>query len=53
MNHSDPQPGYPAPGPDPLGRPEAAAAVETGHPVLAGYDGSASSRNALRAWRGG
>jgi nucleotide-binding universal stress UspA family protein len=47
MNHSDPQPGYPAPGPDPQGRREAAAAVETGHPVLAGYDGSASSRNAL------
>ena len=47
MNHSDPQPGYPAPGPDPQGRPEAAAAVETSHPVLAGYDGSASSRNAL------
>ena len=25
MNHSDPQPGYPAPGPDPPGRPEAGA----------------------------
>src|ERR1700734_90404 len=30
MNHSDPQPGYPAPGPDPQGRREGAAAVGAG-----------------------
>src|ERR1700733_12063730 len=46
MNHSDPQPGYPAPGPDPQGR-RGGAAGEPAHRVLAGYAGSAWSRNAL------
>ena len=35
----------PAPGPDP--RRRAAPARDTSHPVVAGYDGSRSSRNAL------
>src|ERR1700733_13499513 len=47
MNHSDPQPGYPAPGPDPQVRREAAPPAEPGPRVRAGYAGSASSRNAL------
>jgi nucleotide-binding universal stress UspA family protein len=47
MSHGDARPGQPAPGRDPLGRPGPAPAGEASHPVLAGYDGSASSRHAL------
>ena len=42
-----PQPERQARWPDPLARPEPQHVTDTGHPVVAGYDGSPSSRHAL------
>jgi nucleotide-binding universal stress UspA family protein len=47
MGYKDAQPEHPAPGRHPLGRPALAPAGGNSHPVVAGYDGSASSRHAL------
>jgi nucleotide-binding universal stress UspA family protein len=47
---SSPSPGQPDPGQQPANQPEQRAgipALRLEHPVVAGYDGSASSRNAL------